>query len=206
MNATRFDTLCRLAAGPRRRLLRATLGMLLGVAAPHVSYISSFPSLAKSKAKGKNKKRRPKKKKCPKGCCDPVRAQAGAEARCPRCGPGNCSGCCDYHNRCHEGTSPTLCGVGGRRCSNCQIQTLVCLNQSCQRRCNELGHDTSTGTIPPCGSTCCNLQEQECIFDERLGQRRCCPHESVCRTLAELTYSPSDMPICDENNLCQAAP
>ncbi len=38
-----------------------------------------------------------------------------------KCGPGNCSGCCDSSGACQTGNSNTACGSGGQLCNACFV-------------------------------------------------------------------------------------
>lgn len=38
-----------------------------------------------------------------------------------KCGPGNCSGCCDSSGACQTGTTNVACGNGGLICNACFV-------------------------------------------------------------------------------------
>lgn len=39
----------------------------------------------------------------------------------PKCGPGNCTGCCDAAGQCQGGNTNTACGTGGLLCGGCSV-------------------------------------------------------------------------------------
>lgn len=80
---------------------------------------------------------------------DPFAVDASTPTDAPisgaRCGPANCSGCCDAMGICQPGSSMQACGAHGLVCASCPTKTicepqvpvgqLVCVNP-CDRGCS----------------------------------------------------------------------
>ena len=72
----------------------------------------------------------------------------------PKCGPSNCTGCCDTLGRCRLGTEVDACGVKGASCSSCSAKKLDCEDGVC------------AGAPPTCGASSCG---------------GCCDAKGVCQ-------------------------
>jgi hypothetical protein len=86
----------------------------------------------------------------------------------PKCGVGNCGGCCNADGQCTGGLSTTTCGTGGASCIDCSSTGLACSGGRCVAR-----PTVDAGPQPACDPGNCTI----CI---PVYQSGCCKTDMTC--------------------------
>jgi hypothetical protein len=118
-----------------------------------------------------------------------------------KCGPSNCTGCCDSIGNCWAGTTPATCGTGGATCQVC-TSSQTCSNSVCT-----LTSQNDGGTHPDagqsadagsCDSTSCSqgcCQGSICVTYVRQSGNACGTSGQACQT-CNLTTQTCESGVC----------
>jgi hypothetical protein len=137
--------------------------------------------------------------------CAPGTTCDGVSRACvaaPRCGPGNCAGCCVGDTCVNPGNGDTSCGLGGAACANCTGMGQVCSAGKCENSCSPAScpNGCCQGGLCVVGSQddSCGTGGAACTNCAMTG--RFCAPGKVCRE----PCGPGNCAGCCQGNVCNA--
>ena len=121
----------------------------------------------------------------------------------PKCGPGNCSGCCDAKGNCRNGAESDACGATGGQCDDCLAKGQGCTAGTCQGVPPKCGPGTCGGCctaagkcLPGADNVACGAGGQQC--EACVSPKKCSVPGGYC------AYIPSCGPLTCPGGCCDA--
>lgn len=126
----------------------------------------------------------------------------------PKCGPGNCSGCCDKNGSCRNGGESDACGQGGGVCDDCFAKGQGCSAGKCQSAPPACGPGTCGGCCDASGKCVTGVSDSSCgaggkACEACVSPKKCSVPGNYCAYLP--TCGPLTCPdgCCDAQGQCK---
>ena len=127
----------------------------------------------------------------------------------PKCGPGNCAGCCDSLGRCRAGTETDACGVKGGVCASCTTKNEGCDSGTCAGVPPKCGPGNCGGCCTAAGAcvagtadSACGMAGDACQSCAANGSK-CNEPGAYCAFIPPCSTVTCSAGCCDSKGICQ---